>query len=118
MPGQDEIRLKHMLDAAKAASEFAAGRKREDLANDRQFVFALVRAVEVIGEAASNVSDEFRARYAQLPWRDIVGMRNRLIHAYFDINLDILWSTVQQDIPSLITAIQAILDADGAAPNK
>ena len=60
---------------------------------------ALVKDIEIIGEAASRVSQDFRATHPQLPWADIVGMRNRLIHAYFDINLDRVWDTIKKDLP-------------------
>lgn len=73
--------------------------RREDLEGDRKLTLALVKDLEIIGEAAYQISEETRRQLAALPWDDIIGMRNRLVHAYFDINLDILWSTVQQDLP-------------------
>jgi uncharacterized protein with HEPN domain len=100
-----------MADAIEAASQFIAGRSRSDLDTDRMLVFALVRAVEIIGEAASKVSSEGRAALPAVPWNNIVGMRNRLIHAYFDIDLGILWNTVTVAPPPLGQQIGAALAA-------
>ena len=94
MRRDDDIRLRHMLDAAREAVAFARGRTRADLDKDRQLVLALVKDVEIVGEAATQVTEPARQRLAQIPWERIVGMRNRLVHAYFDINLDIVWNTV------------------------
>ena len=111
---QDRVRLQHMLDAALEARLFIENRKRDDLNADRQLVLALTKTVEIIGEAASRVSTEFKQEYPELPWVDIVGMRNRLIHAYFDINLDILWDTVVYNLPPLIDVLQELLQADAS----
>jgi uncharacterized protein with HEPN domain len=91
MPPDDAIRLRHMLDAARSAQEFATGRSRGDLATDKMLTFAVVRAIEILGEAASRISAETRLAEPSIPWAEIVAMRNRLIHAYFDVDLDILW---------------------------
>src|SRR5450759_4059720 len=100
----DAIRLRHMLDAAHEAIEFAQGRTSVDLSGDRKLVLALVKDVEIIGEAAYQVSQTSRNQLPNIPWDDIIGMRHRLVHAYFDINLDILWRTVQDDLPPLTAA--------------
>jgi uncharacterized protein with HEPN domain len=89
MPRNDEIRLRHMLEAARLASSFASGRSRQDLDGDMMLVLSLVKCVEIIGEAAGRVSEETRVQFPATPWRQIIAMRNRLIHAYFNINLDI-----------------------------
>ena len=109
MSPDDRIRLQHMVDAIAAASRFVEGRKRDDLDADQMLVFALVRAVEVIGEAASKLSVGGRAELPAIPWNSIIGMRNRLVHAYFDVDLNILWNTVSQALPSLRTQIEAAL---------
>jgi uncharacterized protein with HEPN domain len=93
---EDRLRLSHMIDAAESVLSFMAGRQRSDLDDDRMLLFAVVRAIEVIGEAASKVSEEFRAISPGVPWKAIVGMRNRLIHGYFDIDTEIVWKTVNQ----------------------
>lgn len=107
----DCIRLKHLVDAADAAARFSAGRSRADLDHDEMLLFALVRAVEIVGEAASKVTDETRASI-HIPWPANVGMRNRLVHAYFDVDRQILWATVQESLPALRSAVSAALDAD------
>lgn len=107
----DEIRLRHMLEAAREAVRFARGRTRKDLSDDRMLALAVVKAIEILGEAATKVSPETREACRRLPWDDIVGMRHRLIHAYFDINLDIVWRTLQGDIPALIVAIENVLSS-------
>jgi uncharacterized protein with HEPN domain len=102
----DEIRLRHMLDAAQEALAFANGRSRTDLDSDRMLVLALVKSIEIIGEAATKVSSEARSAIASLPWPNIIGMRNRLIHAYFDIDLDRVWDTIVDDLPPLIAELK------------
>lgn len=106
----DSISMRQMLDYALKARAMATGRRREDLDNDDMLQLALTRAVEVIGEAASRVSDAARNRHTEIPWRDIVGMRNRLIHGYDAVDLDLLWDTVTVDLPPLIEALEGILE--------
>ena len=100
-----------MRDAAESALHFVQGRQRQDLDRDEMLLFALVRAVEIIGEAAARVSAEGRAELSEIPWPLIVGMRHRLVHAYFDIDRDILWATVQQSLPPLLAQLGAVLSA-------
>ena len=102
----DAIRLRHMLDAAHEVIAFAQDRARADLDGDRQLVLALVKDIEIIGEAAFRISPTARKLLPDIPWDDIIGMRHRLVHAYFDINLDVLWRTVQDDLPPLITELE------------
>jgi uncharacterized protein with HEPN domain len=97
-----------MLDATRDALSFAKGRTRKDLDTDRQLLLALVKCFEIIGEAAGQVSAEARSEVADLPWRDIVDMRHRLVHGYYDINHDIVWSTVQDDLPALAEILAAV----------
>ena len=104
----DAIRLHHMLDAAKEAFSFVQGKERSDLDNDRKLVLSLVRLVEVIGEAAGQIDKELQTAHPEIPWPAIVGMRNRLIHAYFDIDLDRVWDTVKDDLPPLVASLEKI----------
>jgi uncharacterized protein with HEPN domain len=106
MRKDDLIRIRHMLDAAQEVVSFAQGRTRPDLDHDRMLMLSIVKSMELIGEAASRVSEEVRGKYPQVPWGDIISMRNRLIHAYFDIDLDRVWDTVTDDLPPLITVLQ------------
>ncbi len=112
MRPDDSIRLRHILDAGREAMAFVRHRSREDLDHDRQLVWALVKAIEIIGEAAYQLSPETTAEVAGVPWDKIVAMRHRLVHAYFDINLDILWKTVQEGLPPLVTAIEKYVPED------
>jgi uncharacterized protein with HEPN domain len=84
-------------------------KRRSDLDTDRMLVLSLVKELEIIGEAAGKVSAAIRAQYGTIPWQDISGMRNRLIHAYFDIDLDVVWTTVTKDLPPLKTNLEGIL---------
>ena len=112
MSKEDEIRLRHMVDAAREAASFAAGRTRGDLDADRQLVMALVKEIEIVGEAAARVSEATREHLPDIPWDELIGMRNRLVHAYFDVNLDIVWQTVQEDLPKLIALLELIEPPD------
>jgi len=113
MREDDRVRLRHMLDAAREARGFVADRKRQDLDTDRMLVLALVKCVEIIGEAGARVSEEGRDATPSVPWPEIIGMRNRLVHAYFDVNLDVVWTTVRHDLPPLVTALQGALHERG-----
>jgi uncharacterized protein with HEPN domain len=108
----DQVRLRHMVEAARDAVSFIEGKTRADLDSDRMRSLALVRCIEVIGEAASRLSPEFQQAHPEVPWPVIVATRNRLIHAYFDINLDIVWNTVVQDLPPLIETLEALIAAE------
>jgi uncharacterized protein with HEPN domain len=105
----DVIRLRHMADAAESALRFCQGRTRADLDTDDMLRFALTRAVEIIGEAATKVSIDARTQTPGIAWAAIVGMRNRLVHAYFDVDGDILWTTVSERLPSLLRELKLIL---------
>lgn len=109
MQRDDSIRLRHMLDAADEAIFFIRGKGREALSSDRQLTLALVKSIEIIGEAASKVTEGCRREHPGIEWANIIGMRNRLIHAYFDINLDILWKTVTEDLPPLVAQLKKAL---------
>src|SRR5262249_8467219 len=104
---EDAIRVRHMIEAAEAAGTFIAGRQRADLESDRMLLFALVRAIEIIGEAASRLSTEGRATMPSVPWASVVAMRHRLVHAYFDIDREIVWKTATEEIPPLLTLLRA-----------
>jgi len=110
MKAEDRVRLEHMIEAPQSALGFMAGRTRTDLDTDLMLLFAVVRAVEIVGEAASRVSTEGRATTPRVPWPAIIGMRNHLVHAYFDIDKDVVWKTVTEELPPLLTALEAALE--------
>lgn len=105
----DEARLRHMRDAAKDALSFVENKTRSTLDTERMLTLSLVKCVEIIGEAASRITKQRQAEHPQIPWSKIVGMRNRLIHAYFDIELDIVWDTVTQALPPLLDQLETII---------
>jgi uncharacterized protein with HEPN domain len=105
----DLTRLRHMLDAATEACEMMAAENRAALNSDRKLALALVRLIEIVGEAATNVSKDQQSALTEIPWRELVGMRNRIVHAYFDIDLDIVWQTINEDFPFLISKLERFL---------
>jgi len=105
----DLVRLRHILDAAREAIDFCHGRDREELHGNRMLSLSLVRLLEIIGEAARGVSEECRRDHPHIAWKSMGGMRNRLIHGYFDVNLEIVWETVTKDLPPLLARLEAIL---------
>ena len=109
MPVDDLSRLRHMLESALEAVSYIEARSRGDLDSDRMLVHSLVRCVEILGEAASRVSADKRSELSDIPWPDIVSMRNRLIHGYFDIDLNRVWDTIVDDLPPLIVSLQKVV---------
>ncbi len=97
------------LKAARKIARITSGMSRVQFNRDDIIQDSVVRQTEIIGEAAANVTKESQNKYSHIPWQNIIGMRNRLIHAYFDINLDILWKTITEDIPPLIAGLEKII---------
>ena len=114
MYDSDLVRLRHVRDAAQEAVRFVEGRRRTDLENNRMLSLALVQLLEIIGEAVRALSPAFRQGYPEIPWRKMVGMRDRLIHGYFDVNLDIVWATVKDDLPGLLEKLAKIIPPEKA----
>ena len=113
MNDEDWLRLQHMRDAAQKAVAFMQGRTRSDLDSNEILTLALVRLLEILGEAARNVSHEVRDQHAELPWKAIVGTRDRLIHGYFKVDLDIVWEIITTDLPLLIASLDKIIPPEG-----
>lgn len=121
LPRKDMVRLQHMVDASAHVIAFARGRTQQDLVDDIQFPFAVHRGLEIIGEAAAQVSEETRKLLPQLPWPQIVGTRNRLIHACFDVEPRLVWETITRDLPALSRILIAFLSEHGeqaSGPHK
>lgn len=98
-----------MLDHAVEAVETVQGHVRGDLDRDRLLALALTRLLEILGEAAGRVSRDFQERHPEVPWADIVGLRNRLIHGYDAVDHDILWDILTGDLPPLVTHLREAL---------
>ncbi len=99
-----------MLEATGKALAFAKDRTRADLDTDEQLTLALTRLLEIIGEAAASVTETVRSDNPQIPWRAIIGTRNRLIHGYFDVDEDILWNIISHDLPLLVPELRRLRD--------
>lgn len=114
MNSADLVRLRRMLEASREAVAFGSAHSPDDLRADRIRALALVRCIEIVGEAASKIARETRSTLSALPWADIVGMRNRLIHAYFDVDLARVCDTISSDLPPLIAMLDANPQRRGA----
>ena len=106
----DQTGLKDMLSHAREAVELLGNASRRQLGNNRVMQLALTRLMEIIGEAANRVSQATRERTPEIPWPQIIGMRNRLVHGYDVIDYDLLWDTITHDLPPLITALKQIIE--------
>jgi uncharacterized protein with HEPN domain len=100
-----------MIEACESVQRFIQGRRRLDFESDQMLLFAVVRAIEVLGEAAGKVSEDTRSACPEIPWPEITNMRNRLIHGYFDIDIDIVWNTASIEIPALLVDLRRIAHA-------
>ena len=101
--------LLDMLMAAREAHDMARGATLSDFKQSRTLQLAIMKAVEIVGEAASRIGADTKQAHPDIPWAEIVGMRNRLVHGYFDINLVRVWETVEQDIPRLIAQLEGLV---------
>ena len=108
----EDALLLDMLLAAREAQEMAREATISDFRQDRTLQLAILKAVEIVGEAASRISAETRELNPDIPWADIVGMRNRLVHGYFDVNLTRVWETVERDIPRLIGQLEGLVSEE------
>jgi uncharacterized protein with HEPN domain len=109
---RDADYLLDILQAARLALGFVSGKTSQEFCADVQCHFAAVRAVEVIGEAANRVSDTTRQQHPELPWRQMISMRNRLIHGYDELDLALVWDTIHNDIPPLIALLEPLVPGE------
>ena len=109
----DMIRLRHMLDHEKEAVGLITGQDKTVLQHNRVLELALIRLVEIVGEASAKVSSETQSQYPSIPWTQAIGMRNRLIHGYDSVDLEVLWDTIEVDLPPLIAELENILGRTG-----
>src|SRR4051794_23291041 len=105
LPQRDALRLRHILDAATKAVAYTRGLERAVLDADEMRALAVVRLLEIVGEAARAVTDGTRTQFAEVPWRQIAGTRDRLIHGYDAVDLDVVWAITTRDLPLLIEQI-------------
>ncbi len=108
----DSVRLLHILDAARKAVALAAGKVRVEIETNHVTQLALARLLEIVGEAAGKVSPACREAHPEIPWAAMGGLRNRLAHAYFDVDLDVLLDIVANDLPALIRKVEALLPSE------
>lgn len=109
---KDPIRLRHMLDYSREALELIHESARKDLDANRLLGLALVRLLEMLGEAANRVSPEYQSLHPSIPWSQIISLRNRLIHGYDAVDMDILWQVLKHDLPILIEELNRILSKE------
>src|SRR5438270_12697909 len=118
MNDRERVRLQHMLDAAREALSFLHRGSSEDLRRNRMFMLAVVKEIEIIGEAANQISDESRKALPRVPWPKIIAMRNRLIHAYADVELSIVWDTLTVALPELVPELEKALSGIADSPAR
>ena len=109
MKRDPRVYLDDILDAMNKAEMFVAGMSYEQFENDLRTHYAVTRALEIVGEATRRLADSFREQYPDVPWRDMAGMRDRIIHGYDNVKLRIVWDVVKQDIPQVRPLIEQIL---------
>ena len=109
MPRDDSAYLLDMLLSARDALSFTEGMSFDDFVRDRRTQLSVLKSVEIVGEAAAQVSEDARQANPDIPWREIVGMRNRLVHVYLDIDLPLVWDTVRHDLPELIARLEPLV---------
>ena len=104
----DKTRISHMIEAAEEAVAFARNRSIDDIRADRALALALVKCLEMVGEASFKTSRNFRDDHADIPWRVMIDLRNHLVHEYHDIDIERVWITIQKDLPSILPSLKTL----------
>lgn len=115
---EDKAYLLHILEAISDTEKFIEGITQEEFYENKEKQYAILRALEIIGEATKNLSKEIKTRYQNIPWKDIAGMRNKLIHEYFGVKLELVWKTVRNKLPELKEQIAVIIKEFDKKKNK
>jgi len=102
--------LEDICHAGRKALDFVEGVGYEDFLTDEKTVYAVVRALEIVGEATKKIPQDIRDRYPEIPWRSMAGIRDKLIHDYVNVSLEVVWKTLSEDLPPLLPMIQRALD--------
>jgi uncharacterized protein with HEPN domain len=110
MRRDSNVYLRDILDAAEKIARYAEGADRETLAADSKTLDAIIRNLEIIGEAAKNVPEDFRSRHPEIEWKKVAGLRDILIHQYFGIDMDIIWDVVRNKIPALADRVRRVVE--------
>lgn len=109
MENEDKIRLLHMIEATEEVLSFIKDTGKEEFAKNRMLILSVIKDIEIIGEAASKISEKVKIEYPEIPWKDIIGMRNRLIHGYFDVDINLVWNTANKNLPQLLSLLKNTL---------
>ena len=110
----DLTRLRHILDAAREAISYVEDIRLEEFEGNRPLQHAIIRCIEIVGEASSRLSRQLREANPEVPWAAMIGMRNRIVHAYHDIDIDVVWKTATEDLPLLLPDVEAIAEKQAA----
>ena len=110
--------LQDIEEALEKIEEFTRGLDFEGFSRDDKTTYAVIRALEIIGEAAKKIPNSIRSRYPKVPWQDMAGMRDKLIHGYFGVDFEVIWKTLQTDLPPLKTVITAAIQKESEISNK
>ena len=106
----DLVYIKDVIDSIVLIEQYTLGRSEEEFNNDLQLQDAIIRRIEIMGEAMNNISEDFQKRYSHIPWREVIAMRNILIHEYFGVDINRIWTSIKNDMPQLRLWLEQILD--------
>lgn len=109
MKKDDLVYVNHIMDSIKDIEEFVSGADNKKFQEDKMLKYAVVRCIEIIGEASKNFSTEFKKKHADIPWKEITGMRDKVIHDYGGVDYNLVWMVVQKDMPVLKKKLKSIL---------
>lgn len=112
MQRDDNVYLRHIMDVAREIASQLEGRTRSEFDYDTNYRYALTYRVQIIGEAASQLSSTFRDTHPEIPWHRVIGMRHRIVHDYMNINEDILWEVVTESVPELVEHLEPLVPPD------